>query len=213
MLALGLLWSRLWKQDFRDYLPFLCAGMVPWVLVSTVVTEGCFAFTSYESIIKSMRFSFTVLTCAVVWRNLIVFFHNLLVFVVIAVICRVPVNQNTLLVVPGLLLFFVNAVWVTALLGLICTRFRDVAPLLASMLQIALFVTPIFWAPAQLGLELATFVKLNLIYHFVDAIRSPLLGRAPGMISYEAILLATVAGWAITLALFSRFERRIAYWL
>lgn len=215
MLTLGILWSRLWKQDIRGYLPFLCAGMLPWVLMSSIVTEACSVFTGNESIIKSMWFSFTVLSCVVVWRNLIVLGHNAVIFLVIAVICLVPVTANTFLVIPGLLLFCLNALWITILLGMVCSRYRDVAPLVTSILQIAMFVTPIFWAPAQLGAGRvnAVLVDFNPIYHFIDMIRSPLLGNAPTLWTYEAVMMFTVFGWLGTLALFSRFARRIAFWI
>ena len=215
MLTLGVLWSRLWKQDIREYLPFLCAGMLPWVLMSTIVNEACTVFLGSESIIKSMWFSFTVLACVVVWRNLIVLCHNAVVFVLIAIVCSVPVTANTLLVIPGLVLFSANALWVTILLGMICSRYRDVTPLVGSILQIALFVTPIFWSSAQLGAGRVSnvMVDLNPIYHFIDIIRSPLLGNAPTLWTYEMVIFVTVLGWLGTLAFFSRFSRRIAFWI
>jgi ABC-type polysaccharide/polyol phosphate export permease len=213
ILTLGFVWAELWNQDWRQYLPYLCAGMIPWVLVSSVVSEGCTAFTANVGIITSMRFPFTVFTCTVVWRNVIVFFHNLLIFIIVAVVCRVAVTWETLLVIPGLVLFCVNAVWLTTLLGLTCTRFRDITPLVTSLLQISMFVTPIFWAPNQLSPEMAVLVDANLLYHFLDAIRSPLLGIAPSLWTYEMILLTTVFGWTVTWLVFSRFKRRVAYWI
>jgi ABC-type polysaccharide/polyol phosphate export permease len=213
MLTLGILYARLWNQDFHEYLPFLCAGMIPWVLFSSIGNEACSVFTGNDSIIKSMQFSFSLLACVVVWRNVIVFFHNIIVFILIAIVCTVPVTASTLLVIPGLVLFCLNALWITILLGLACSRFRDITPLVNSILQIVLFVTPIFWTPSQLGNSRIALVSFNPAYHFIDAIRSPLLGSAPAASTYLAILIMTVGGWLVTLAIFSRFERRIPFWI
>jgi ABC-type polysaccharide/polyol phosphate export permease len=212
MLTLGFLWATLWKQDVRTYLPFLCAGLVPWVLLSTVVGESCTAFTANEGIIKQLRIPYTIHTCTVVWRNIVVFFHNLAIYVIVAIACGVPVNLNTLLVVPGLFFFAINAVWVSTLLGLACARFRDIAPLVTSLLQISMFVTPIFWAPEQIG-SASKIVLLNPLFHFVDAIRSPLLGQAPSPATWTALFASTVFGWTMTLLVYSRFRSRVAYWI
>ena len=211
--TLGILWSELWKQDPRTYLPFLTAGMLAWGMVSTVITEGCSSFISAEGLIKSLPFSYTVLTCTVVWRNLIVFLHHLVIYVGVMLYAGIAVTPNTLLVLPGLFLVLVNGIWVSTLLGMICSRYRDIQQIVGSVLQISMFVTPIFWRPEQLGGRFAKFVDFNPLYHYVDIVRSPLLGRAPAMWSWEVVVAGTFIGWAVTLILFSRFRRRLPYWL
>lgn len=211
--ALGFVWSEVWHQDLHTYLPYLSSGMVAWTLVQTIVSESCVSFTQYENIIKNFDFSYSVLAATVVWRNLIVFFHNLLVFVVIAVIFKVHVGWQTFLVLPGLLSVAVNGLWVALLLGMICARFRDIQPLVTSFLQIALFVTPIMWSADQIGRGRWVFIYPNILYHVVDLVRSPLLGRAPALTSYGAVMLFTIVGWIMTLMIFARFRRRVPYWL
>lgn len=211
--TLGVLWAQLWKQDPKAYLPYLTSGMLAWTFVSAVITEGCAVFTAGESIIKSMRCTYTTLTCTIVWRNIIVFFHNAIIFVVVAIYAHVPVNWSLVLLVLGLLLVSLNGVWIATLLGVLCARFRDISQIVTSILQVSMFVTPIFWAPNQLGSRFIKLVDFNILYHYVDIIRAPLLGHAPAMWSYVMVTISTIVGWAITLMLFSRFRRRIPYWL
>lgn len=211
--TLGILWAQLWKQNPKTYLPFLTTGMLAWVTVQTIITEGCATFTSAEDIIKSLRFSYTILPCAIVWRNLIVFLHNFVIYIAVIIYADVPVTWNSLLVFPGLLLISINGVWVAILLGILCARFRDIQQVIASILQISMFVTPIFWAPDQLGARFSRFVDFNILFHFVDIIRSPLLGRAPAILSWEVAIAGTVLGWACTLFVYSRFRQRLPYWL
>jgi ABC-type polysaccharide/polyol phosphate export permease len=149
----------------------------------------------------------------VVWRNLIVFLHHLVIYVVVMFYAGIAVTPNTLLVLPGLFLVLINGIWVSTLLGLMCSRFRDIQQIVGSVLQISMFVTPIFWVPEQLGGRFIKFVDFNPLYHYVDIVRSPLLGRAPSMWSWEIVVAGTLIGWALTLILFSRFRRRLPYWL
>ena len=78
--ALGIIWSNLWGQDPEEFLPYLCAGMIVWVLLSTTINEACTTFIAAENLIKQLRFSYGLLACSVIWRNLIVFFHNLIIW-------------------------------------------------------------------------------------------------------------------------------------
>ena len=98
--------------------------------------------------------------------------------------------------------------------GMIVARYRDVRQVMMNLLQILLFVTPVFWSPDQVGRRFGQwFVTPNLLFHYVDILRSPLLGRAPAVLTWEMVLLSTIAGWAITFWTYSRFRRRLAYWL
>lgn len=213
IVTLGFVWSQLWKQDPKSYLPFLASGMITWALVGTVITEGCLVFVAAENLIKSLRINYTALACAVIWRNVVVLAHNILIFVLVAVYGGVSLNGNTILAVPGLLLIAVNGIWICLLLGLLCARFRDIQQVITTVLQVAMFVTPIFWSAEQLGARFKTVVDFNLLYHLVDVVRAPLLGRAPSSSTYLSVLAAAVLGWSLTLMVFSRFRRRIPYWL
>jgi ABC-type polysaccharide/polyol phosphate export permease len=124
-----------------------------------------------------------------------------------------PLTPATVLVIPGLALLVVNSVWVSLLLGMFCLRFRDVQQLVTSLVQIAMFVTPIFWPPGDLhGAAHTVFVDLNPLYHVIVLVRSPLLGQEPAAESYFAAALITIAGSLLTYWLFSYFRKRIAYW-
>jgi len=211
--TLGLVWAQLWKQDPKAYLPFLTAGMLAWGLFQSIVTEGCLVFTGASALITSMQISYTTLSCAVVWRNVLVLFHNIIILVIVILYTGSSVTWYSLLAIPGVLLISINGVWLGLLLGAICARFRDTQQIIASILQVSMFVTPIFWSPEQLGSRRNAFVNYNVLYHFVDILRAPLLGKVPEDLSYHVVLGVTVIGWVLTVFVLSRFRRRIPYWL
>ncbi|HLW47014.1 MAG TPA: ABC transporter permease [bacterium] len=214
MLALGLVWANLWHQDPKVYLPFLTTGLLAWNLVAAVISEGCQTFLSGESLIKQLRFPYSLLACTVVWRNLIVFFHNFVIFIGVAIFAGLHPKVAMFLTIPGILLVWINGIWFAMMLGMVCTRYRDVQQVVMSILQISMFVTPIFFTPEQLGPKMTKyFANGNPLFHYVDVIRSPLLGKLPSRLTYEFVLLATVVGWAVTLWTYSRFRRRLAYWM
>ena len=214
VVAVGAVGSAIWHQDIYEYVPFLASGMVAWLFVSTIVTESCTMLISGQALFRNIRFDYSVLAFALVWRNFIVLLHNFIVYFLVALILKPSLLSLTaILVLPGLVLVVANAVWVSLLLGIICLRFRDVQQLVASIMQIAMLITPLFWpADTLTGPKRFVFVDLNPLYHVLDVIRGPLMGRVPDAFSYGMLIAMTIGGWWLTYAMFERFRRRIAYW-
>ncbi len=214
ILSLGIVYSQLWNQPLETYLPFVSVGMICWTLVSALVTDGCTVLPANEGLIKQLQVSFTLLTISIVWRNLIVFFHNLVIYLAVIVFFPVEFGPATLLAIPGLLLVCLNGTWVGLILGsMVCARFRDLQPLIGSILSVSVFVTPIFYSPDQLGSHRAVFVTFNPLFHMTDIVRSPLLGKYPAGESWVFAIGLLVCGWGAALYLFARFRRRLAFWL
>ena len=210
--ALGTLYGTLLKVEVAEYIPFLAAGFVVWTFIQGVVTDGCTAFINAESIIKQVGLPLSVHVYRVVWRNLLIFFHNAVIFVVVAAIFSVWPGWVGLLVVPGLILLCLNVIWAGLLLGIVSARFRDVPPIVASVVRILFFVTPIIWMP-ELMPGRAFVLDFNPFYHLVEVVRAPLLGQAPGLASWLAVSGFVLGGWLVTFELFRRYRRRIAYWV
>jgi ABC-type polysaccharide/polyol phosphate export permease len=147
-----------------------------------------------------------------VWRNLIIFGHNFVVFILVAFVFGIWPGESGLLVLPGLLLIALNVMWIALLLGIICSRFRDVPLIVASIVQVIFFLTPILWQPSLLG-QHPGFVDMNPFYHLIELVRMPLLGHSPPLASWMTALVIGAIGWFGTFMLFSRFRKRITYWL
>ena len=85
-----------------------------------------------------------------VWRQMILFAHNIVIFVVIAIIYPKPWSWADLAVIPALGLIVLNCIWVSLCFGILATRYRDISPLLFSLVQLLFFMTPIIWNEATL---------------------------------------------------------------
>ncbi len=210
--ALGLLYARLFAQPIDAYLPFVALGFIVWALVSGVLLDACAVFVAAEGYIRQIALPLSFYVYRMVWRHLIVFAHNLLIFVVVAFVLPVQINGATLLVLPALLLLTLNALWVGLLVGMVCTRYRDVPQIVTSVVQVAFFLTPIVWQPGQLVRE-SWVVDVNPFFHLVELVRAPLLGTAPSAMNWAVAALMVVAGGAFTFLLFARYRYRIAYWV
>lgn len=211
--ALGFVYAAIFKISLRDYFPFLAVGLVVWTLLSNTIIDACQVFIGAEGAIKQIRLPFALHACRMLWRNAIILAHNAIIIVVVVAFFGKPViAQTVLLAVPGLALIALNLLWVTLFLGTICARYRDVPPIVGSLLQVAFFLTPILWNPALLpGRQ--RIVDWNPLYHFMEVVRAPLLGQAPTAENWTFVIAVTLLGWVATFVLFRRYRGRIAYWV
>jgi ABC-type polysaccharide/polyol phosphate export permease len=212
--VMGYLYSGLFNQPANVYVPFIAAGFVVWAYLSTVLNEACMVFISSEQIIKQIRAPLTLHVCRMAWRNLLIFFHNALILAVVYIVFAREYHWNVLLLPLAVLLIAVNTVWVGLVLGILCTRFRDIAPIVANVVQIAFFVTPIMWLPELLeGRGLRWVADANPIYHFIEIIRAPILGVPIQRASWAVTLAVTAAGFGLAILALQKFRHRVPYWL
>lgn len=212
IVTLGFLYSRLFQLKMDEYIPYLCLGLISWGLISSVLTDGCNAFIMAEAIIKQVKIPLSVHVYRVVYRNLVIAAHNLVVYALVLIYFRISLSWTVLLVIPGLVLVSLTAAWWTLLVGMICARFRDVPQIIANLVQVVFFVSPIMWKPELLGDRLWV-ARLNPAYAFIELIRAPLLNTAPDGYSWFMAIGVTVVGWIATFLFFTRFRARIAYWV
>jgi len=210
--ALGFFYGQLFRMDVDRYLPFLTVGFLVWGLITSALSEGCQTFIESEGFIRQIDLPLSMFPLRVIWRNLIIFLHNAVIYVVVVVVFDVTVDWSLLLVIPGLFLLLANAIWSTTLLGILSARFRDLPQIVASILQVAFFITPIIWMPEAIP-NRPLLVEGNPFYHFIELIRAPLLGHPPTLMNWSMVLAITLGGWVGTFLFYRRFHSRIAYWV
>jgi len=214
VIALGSLGTGLWNRSAAEYVPFLAAGFVVWVMVAAILTESCSIFRGDAGKFGQAQLEYSLLVYALLWRNLIAFSHNLSLYVVVCLIFAPQfLSPFLLLALPGLLLVVINGAWIALLLGMFALRFRDIAQFIQGIVNVVMFITPIFWLPDALsGFKKILFVNLNPLYHLIDVVRGPMLGRFPEPQSYIAVSVLAIFGWLLAYLVFSKFSKRIAYW-
>jgi len=216
-LAMGLLYSQLFKQDIAVFLPHLTVGLIVWTFISGCVLEGSEVYIANEGLIKQLPAPLSVHVYRMVWRQLLLFAHNLIIYFVLLAIYYPPngLHWTALYAFPAMGLLALNGVWVAIVVGIVSTRFRDVSPIIASLVQLLFFMTPIVWTAAQLPQDnpRAKLVELNPLFHYVDIVRAPMLGDDQQAYHWVIVMAITVVGWALALFFLRNYRARVAYWV
>lgn len=211
--GVGFLYPRLFHITTENYVPMLAAGLVFWSFLSGMINEACTAFTEVHHIIHVVKLPFSAHAYRSVYRNVLTLAHNFVIVPIILIIFPPPITwQGLILIIPAFFLVVINGIWISILFGMISARYRDIPPIVASVIQLLLFVTPIFWQLEQLGPD-GWWAQFNPLFAAIDVMRAPLLGKAPAPYSWGILLSMTVLGCGTTFVFFARFRHRLAFWV
>jgi ABC-type polysaccharide/polyol phosphate export permease len=212
IVALGTIYSTLFQVNTAEYVPYVMTGLLVWQFVSGMVNDAPATFISAQEIIHQVPLPFSLQAYRVVYRNQLLLAHNAVIIPFGLALYRVPLNWHVFEVIPALLILSINGLWISLFLGAASARFRDIPPIVSNAMQLAFFMTPIFWPMSSAG-HLKRYLILNPLFAAVDVVRAPLLGSAPEPSSWPLLLGCTMIGCVGGFGFFIRFRERIAYWI
>lgn len=210
--ALGIVYAKIFQIKIDDYLPYLSVGFIFWTFISGSLLEACGVFIQSEGIIKQINLPFGVHVMRMVWRNLITLAHHSIVLVVVFYYCGQKVSSEILYFPVALLLVILTSVFLGYIFGALCARFRDVAQVVASIVQVVFYITPVIWRPDLLSGHEYLLVY-NPFFHYLQILRMTIMGGADVYNSWEFSIFITLLLGVFSYGLMRKYRSRIAYWL
>lgn len=211
--TMGLVWSYLWHQPVHEMLPFVAVSMITWQFIAGVLTEATTVLPANGHYFLNQYMAASTSIFALLYRNGVTFLLNILFPLALALIFGTPITTGIVLALPGLVLLAIACTWVGFVIAILCARFRDIIQIVSSVLQVAIFVTPVLWKPELLRQQAQALLIWNPLAVLVSIVRDPLLGRPVPLAYWGAAMLVSVGGLVLALPFIGRFRRRLIYWL
>jgi lipopolysaccharide transport system permease protein len=212
VLALAFVFADVFQQEYVSYVSFLAAGLLAWQLILAMTNEGCGSVTEHSSFLQNVRMPLTVIAGRIVFRNIIVFAHNLAAVLAVFWIFGAQFTPAMILALPGALVILTFGYFVSMTLGPVCARFRDVPLVVQSAMQVIFFLTPIFWMPSAVS-HRPMFMHANPFYHLIELVRAPLLGEAATPLNWSVGLWCCAGAAVLAVLTASLTRRRLNLWL
>lgn len=211
---IGIIFGQALSVPLKEYLPFVASGIIFWNFISAGINEGSSSFIGSAGMIRQLALPLTLYPIRTLWRNIVVLGHNIVIIPLVLLVVGRAINFNILWIIPGFALLILNIFWISVLLGVCCTRFRDLPPIITSLIQVFFYATPIIWMPGAVNARVSTWiVNTNPAYHLLELVRAPILGYCPSILSWTVALASAFLGSLLTLWFFGCYKKRIAYWI
>jgi len=212
LLGMGPLYAALFGVPLARFYPHLALGIIFWNFLSASINDGCQVFIAAAPYLKQGAVPRSVFVWRSLARQLFFLAHHLVLYLPVALWAGLSWSPQMLLVLPGLLVVIINLHALSITLGLLSARFRDVPNIVASSLQLLMFLTPVFWFPEKLP-ERSRFILYNPLAQLLDILRLPLLGGFPAPGTVRFLLYFTVLNVAVAALLYGRLRRQVVYWV
>jgi ABC-type polysaccharide/polyol phosphate export permease len=196
-----------------ELIGYIGLGIIVWTAITAQIGEGASTFLHNREYILSSNLSIDLYAARMIFRIFITFCHHIVLYFVGIAIGLISLHWSALLALPGILLLFVNGFWVIILLALVCARFRDVELIVRNLLQLAFFVTPVFWDYRHIVSDRKYIIDYNVLFYFLEIVRAPLLGEVPPLQTYVIVLAVTVVGYALAFLAYRGMRRNLAFFV
>lgn len=213
IIAIGVVYSFLFHQTLKVFLPYVACNYVIWSWMSASIIDSTTTFVQAQAYIKQTSIPRTVFVLRTLVRNFISMGHNFIIIPLVYLCTQHPVSWTIILALPGFLFILACSFFSCLSIGVICTRFRDIPQIVQAMLQVFMFVTPIMWPVTSLNESARVIVEYNPFAAILHMVTQPLQGIVPSLWEYSLASGTFLVLMVLGLYTFARFRARIVYWL
>jgi|SRR5918999_1088964 ABC-type polysaccharide/polyol phosphate export permease len=204
------------RGGMSPYALFLVSGLFPWIWISASALEGSMSLLANSGLIRKAVFPAELLPMVSVLSNLVHLLFALPIVLVALVAGRIlgyPVGGLSMLALPAILLLQLPMVSGLALgVSALTVHFKDVRDLLANLLTLMFFLTPILYSleTIQSFGPLYWAVRLNPFTPFIRAYQAVLFrGELPDSLLWIQMALVSVFAWVLGAGLFERLRETL----
>ena len=210
ILGLSLVFSGLFNMSASEIIPWISVSLVIWNYIQMVVNDST---TLYEfAPIGSFKVNPIDIIAINVFKNTMMFFHNFIIIIIVMIIFKIKVNFYSFAFIYGFFLILLTSIFVQIMIATLCLRFRDFVQIVQSLLFLTFIMTPIFWKPEILQGRRYFIVEYNLLYHYIETIRSPILFQQVNWNSLIIASCATVVISIVSIIVFYKTKNKLVYW-
>ena len=212
VLGIGYLYAEIFETDWADYCFFLASGLIAWTFISGAISDSSGVVMEEALHLRAVSLPLPVLAARVVYRNIIILAHNLVVGVVVVYATGHALEAELWAIVPGILLLAVFGFGAALLVAPFSARYRDLPELIRNVLLMLFFLTPILWPESEAGRR-TMFVDGNPFNALVNLVRDPLMGEAIAGRDWAMAGAASAAVLALGLGALAFSRQRVLNWL
>ena len=213
ILSTGAVWSLIWHMSINDYLPYVGVGYIFYMFISQTITESSGIFTADARLYLNERVPFLTSVMANLYRNAIMFLHNVPTIVLLVLWSNAAPMTLSPLYGVALALTIVFLFASSYIIATLCTCYRDLVQVVGLVMQIVFLVSPVMWKIDFLPPQYRDYIYINPLASFLEVLRNPVIGQTVNALAYKSLL-----GWdalllVLMILVYRKFDRSTVFWI
>ncbi len=189
------------------FILWLIAGMFPWFFFSDAISNATNAVMENSYLVKKIVFKVSFLPIIKIFSALIVHIFFIALMYILFMIYGYSFDLHWLQVFYYLFATIVLVLGLGYITSSIVIFFRDMGQLVAMLLQIGFWATPIFWSIDMFPAKYHILFKINPLYYIIEGYRDSMIHH----IWFWEKPMLSIYFWVVTLAIltlgFSTFKK------
>ena len=195
------------EVEIEPYAVFMFCGLLPWTWFSSSLMDAANALIINGNLIKKVMFPAEILPIVSVVSNMVHFLFGMPILIGFLIYNAVPLQLSELVWFPVVLsVQFILTLGLAMVLSALTVHFRDIKDLLANLLTLWMFASPIIYPMAFLSDRAKGFMDLNPFAHLAISYQEIFFYRGP-FGHWKWLIALAFAGTALFLVGYWLFDR------
>jgi homopolymeric O-antigen transport system permease protein len=203
MIIYSLVFSVYMRVEIHAYPIFVFAGLLPWIWFSSAMLSGASSIVDSGTLIKRVPFPPQILPAVSVTAALVNFVLAVPLLLVFMVVWGLPIGWSLLMLPLSIAIQYVFTLGLTIVLSMLTVRYRDLQQLLANVLTLWFFLTPVLYPTTMVPAQFRGLLLLNPMAVLVGSFQDALYGaQIPSLwaLGLVAVLALVVLGVALAVS-------------
>ncbi len=197
-------------SDGLPYPLFVFSALLPWMFFSKGITQSGNSLIGSANLITKVYFPRMIIPMAAVFAGLVDFGISFIAFALVVAYYKVAPTLNMLFLPFVILMTILFALSMGIWLSALTVKYRDFRVVIPMMLQICMFVTPIFYPMSIIPESKRWMMSLNPLAGLIEGYRSSLFGLPFNWASISISTVVIVAFLSCAVFVFRRMENHFA---
>lgn len=214
MIVLHLAFSSLFRFDIDNYPVYALAGILFWNFFSQSIVHSMNALKGNSTLIQRLPVPKAVFPVSAIASGVVNLALAILPLLALLVVTGHPLRPALLFLPVSVLIAAIFTLGAGLLLSPLAVFFNDVVELVGVFLQLAMYLTPIFYPMKILPPNVLPIVRFNPLRSVLEVFRDPIYyGKVPPLSHLAvatglALLLLVIGAWV-----FSKSSKRVNFYL
>jgi len=214
MIVMTLVFSYMFRFDIPNYPLYLICGQTLFSFFNESTNRAMNSILENGMLIKKVYIPKYIFPAAKVASSFVTMSFSLAAILVVMLFTGARLYWSALLFWAPLLFLFLFSCGVGMALSALAVQFRDILHLYGVLTMLWMYLTPIFYPISQVPEAVASLIRLNPMYHYIDLFRSLVLyGQVPGWGAWGAAALSALSAFALGAWMFRKMQHRFIFYV
>lgn len=196
--TIAFIFSSILHKEFLEYVLYVFAGMIPWLLISQSIFSSSNVYISNEALIRKVKINLALLPIA---NLLVVLFDSLITCFLYLILMTMKNHQlyfSLLQLIPAYMILILFCTGSAFICSILTVYFRDLQWLIQMGMQTLFFLTPVLYRPESLGGNAQFILQMNpltpLIQLFSNILNNQIISINDWVMSLLVAFIVFVIG-------------------